>query len=72
VGDYSIYIIFPNEPDNRQGRLKVYAGRTASKDVAIEWAYGILNDEGASVEAVEIIDWRRPDEIVYRIDRDGG
>ena len=68
---HSTYIIFPSKSDNSQGRKRVYAGRTTSRDEAIKWAYEILNDEGGGVEAVEIIDWRRPDDI-YRIDRDGG
>ena len=70
MDDYSIYIIFPNKPDNSQGRMRVYAGRATSNDEAIERAYAILNDEGGGVEAVEIIDWRSPDDI-YRIGRDG-
>ena len=73
AGDYSIYIVFPDNPEKRQGYMRVYAGRAASQDEAMERASIILNEAGGDVTAVEIIDWSRPQEgPVYRIGRDGG
>ena len=68
---YSIYMEFVEGRRKPGSRIRVFAGRTDSEDQALEWAYAILNDEGGDVEAVEIMNWYRPDEgPVYRIGRD--
>ena len=73
MGDYSIHIIFPQDPDRRESRLRVYAGRAASKNKAIELACELLHEEGGGVEAVDVIDWANQDEtFVSRIGSDDG
>jgi hypothetical protein len=62
MGDYSIHIIFPQDPDRQESRLRVYAGRAASKNKAIELACELLHEEGGGVEAVDVIDWANQDE----------
>ena len=72
IDRYGIYMEFAGDRRKPGGRIRVFAGRTDSEDQALEWAYAILNDEGGDVEAVEIMNWYRPDEgPVYRIGRDG-
>jgi hypothetical protein len=68
---YSIYIVFAEDRRKPGSRIRVFAGRTDSQNQALEWAYAILDEEGGDVEAVEIMNWYRPDEgPVYRIVRD--
>jgi hypothetical protein len=70
---YSIYMVFAEDRRKPGSRMRVFAGRTDRQDEALQWAYAILNEEGGDVEAVEIMNWYRPDEgPVYRIVRDGG
>ncbi len=53
--------------------MRVYAGRAVSEDEARERASAILNEQGGGAEAVEVIDWGRPeDTVVHRIDRNDG
>jgi hypothetical protein len=67
---FSIYMVFAEDRRKPGSRIRVFAGRTDSQNQALEWAYAILN-EGGDVEAVEIMNWYRPDEgPVYRIVRD--
>jgi hypothetical protein len=68
---FSIYMVFAEDRRKLASRIRVFFGRTDHQEKALEWAYAILN-EGGDVEAVEIMDWYRPDEgPVYRIVRDG-
>ena len=73
MGDYSIYMIFGQDPNKRESRMRVYAGRATSKKKALEVAYDILSEEGGGVEAVAVIDWASQDEtFVCRIGSEDG
>jgi hypothetical protein len=61
MGDYSIHFIIPQDPDRRESPMRVYGGRVASKNKAIELAYELLHEEGRGVEAVDVIDWASQD-----------
>jgi hypothetical protein len=53
--------------------VRVYAGRAASEDDARERASAILNEQSGGAEAVEVIDWERPeDAVIYRMDQYAG
>jgi hypothetical protein len=68
---FSIYMVFAEDRRKLASRIRVFVGRTDHQEKALEWAYAILDEEGGDVEAVEIMDWYRPDEgPVYRIVRD--
>jgi hypothetical protein len=68
---YSIYRVFAEDRRKPKSRMRVFVGRTDHQDKALQWAYAILNEEGGDVEAVEIMNWHRPDEgPVYRVVRD--
>jgi hypothetical protein len=71
---YSIYIIFPRIPRKGEGRVQVYAGRAVSEDEARERASAILNEQGGgAAEAVEVIDWERPEvAVIHRMDQYAG
>jgi hypothetical protein len=69
---YSIYMVYAADRRKPGSRIRVFVGRTDHLEKALQWAYAILNEEGGDVDAVEIMDWYRPDEgPVYRIVRDG-
>ena len=71
AGTYSIYIIFPRNPGEDEGGMRVYAGRAISEDEALERARAILDEPGGGAKAVEIIDWGRAnDNVVSRVNRD--
>ena len=73
ASNYSIYIIFPRKPGKDKGEIRVYAGRAVSEDEARERASAILDEQGGGAEAVEVIDWGRPEEtIIHRLDRNDG
>ena len=44
--------------------MRVYAGRAVSEDEARERANAILNEQGGGAEAVEVINWGRPEATV--------
>ncbi len=66
AGNYSIYIIFPRNPGEGEGGMRVYAGRAISEDEALERARAILDERGGGAKAVEVIDWGRADDVVVR------
>ena len=66
MGDYSIYMIFSQDPNKRESRMRVYAGRATSKKKALEVAHDILYEEDGGVEAVAVIDWASQDETFVR------
>jgi hypothetical protein len=73
ASNYSIYIIFPRNPGKDEGRMRVYAGRALSEDEARERASAILNEQGGGAEAVEVIDWERPEvAVIHRMDQYAG
>jgi len=73
ASNYSLYIIFPRKPGKDEGRLRVYAGRAVSEDEARERASAILNEQGGGAEAVEVIDWGRPeDTFIHHMDQYAG
>ncbi len=53
--------------------MRVYAGRALSEDEARERASAILNEQGGGAEAVEVIDWARPENtVIHRMDQYAG
>ena len=53
--------------------MRVYAGRAVSEDEARERASAILNEQGGGAEAVEVIDWERPEvAVIHRMDQYAG
>ena len=53
--------------------MRVYAGRAVSEDEARERASAILNEQGGGAEAVEVIDWGRPeDTFIHHMDQYAG
>lgn len=66
---YSIYIIFPGDPDTDEGDVRVYAGRVIGENEAIERARAILNERDGGARAVEVIGGDRPGTVsVRRVD----
>lgn len=65
MGDHSIYISF-DDPNKRESRMWVYAGRAASKNKAISLAYKLMHEEGGGVEQVRIINWNSQVEFFIR------
>jgi len=73
AGNYSIYIIFPRNPGKDEGSMRVYAGQAISEDEVLERACAILDERDGGAKAVEVIDWRRANDVVVRrMDRNGG
>jgi hypothetical protein len=53
--------------------MRVYAGRAVSEGEARERANAILNEQGGGAEAVEIINWGRPEAtVIHRMDQYAG
>jgi len=69
--NYSIYIIFPRNPGKDESGRRVYAGQAIGEDAAVERACAIPDEQDGGARAVEVVDWRRANDVaVRRIDRD--